>query len=67
MTKPLPRSATLFALLAAANLAAWAWAWTAFHDRPTLLGTALLAWVFGLRHAASTRTTSRRSTTSCAS
>ena len=51
MTKPLPRSATLFALLAAANLAAWAWAWTAFHDRPTLLGTALLAWVFGLRHA----------------
>ena len=26
-------------------------AWVVFHDRPTLLGTALLAWVFGLRHA----------------
>ena len=46
-----PRTAGLFALLGAANLAAWAWAWTAFHDRPALLGTALLAWVFGLRHA----------------
>jgi len=51
MTKQLPRSAGLFGLLTAANVAAWAWAWTAFHDRPTLLGTALLAWVFGLRHA----------------
>ncbi len=47
----LPRTAGLFSLLTAANLAAWTWAWTAFHDRPTLLGTALLAWVFGLRHA----------------
>ncbi len=46
-----PRTAGLFALLAAANLAAWAWAWAAFRDRPALLGTALLAWVFGLRHA----------------
>jgi len=51
MTGRLPRTAGLFTTLAAANLAAWAWAWTAFHDRPTLLGTALLAWVFGLRHA----------------
>jgi len=47
----LPRTAGLFSLLIAANLVAWTWAWTAFHDRPTLLGTALLAWVFGLRHA----------------
>ena len=46
-----PRTAGLFALLGAANLAAWAGAWAAFHDRPALLGTALLAWVFGLRHA----------------
>lgn len=37
--------------LAGANLVAWIWAWTAFADRPILLGTALLAWVFGLRHA----------------
>ena len=50
-----PRRLTglLFCGLIAANFAAWAWAWAwaAFHDRPTLLGTALLAWVFGLRHA----------------
>jgi len=51
MTARLPKTAGLFTILAAANLAAWTWAWAAFHDRPTLLGTALLAWVFGLRHA----------------
>jgi high-affinity nickel-transport protein len=44
-------SAVLYAGLIAANAGAWAWAWTAFHARPTLLGIALLAWVFGLRHA----------------
>jgi high-affinity nickel-transport protein len=41
----------LFAGLLLANIAAWGWAWTAFADRPVLLGTAVLAWVFGLRHA----------------
>ena len=41
----------LYALLGIANGAAWAWAWVLFHDRPALLGTAFLAWVFGLRHA----------------
>ena len=41
----------LFAALIAANLLAWAWAWTEFAQHPALLGTALLAWVFGLRHA----------------
>jgi high-affinity nickel-transport protein len=45
------RSRVLYGLLIAANVAAWAWAWEAFADRPALLGTALLAWVFGLRHA----------------
>ena len=45
------RIACLYGLLIVANLAAWAWAWTAFAHRPALLGTALLAWVFGLRHA----------------
>jgi high-affinity nickel-transport protein len=38
-------------LLIAANVAAWVWAWRAFSGQPALLGTALLAWVFGLRHA----------------
>jgi high-affinity nickel-transport protein len=41
----------MFALLIAANVAAWAWAWGLFHGQPALMGTALLAWVFGLRHA----------------
>jgi nickel/cobalt transporter (NiCoT) family protein len=37
--------------LIAANLLAWAWAFTAFRGFPLLLGTALLAYTFGLRHA----------------
>jgi len=41
----------LFAALLLANLLAWAWAGTAFAGRPALLGLALLAWMFGLRHA----------------
>ena len=41
----------LYAILLAANVAAWAWAWIAFHDNPLLLGTAFLAYSFGLRHA----------------
>ncbi len=49
---PAGRSITLALVgLVSANAAAWLWAWTVFADRPTLLGTALLAWVFGLRHA----------------
>jgi nickel/cobalt transporter (NiCoT) family protein len=38
-------------LLIAANVAAWAWALTAFHAYPLLLGTSFLAYSFGLRHA----------------
>jgi len=37
--------------LIAANLLAWGWALLAFRDYPVLLGTALLAYSFGLRHA----------------
>lgn len=37
--------------LVAANLLAWGWALAIFGGHPTLLGTALLAWTFGLRHA----------------
>jgi high-affinity nickel-transport protein len=33
------------------NLAVWGWAFLAFSGHPALLATALLAWVFGLRHA----------------
>jgi high-affinity nickel-transport protein len=37
--------------LITANVAAWTWALIAFVDRPILLGTAFLAYMFGLRHA----------------
>jgi high-affinity nickel-transport protein len=41
----------LLACLIALNALAWLWAVAAFHGQPALLATALLAWVFGLRHA----------------
>jgi nickel/cobalt transporter (NiCoT) family protein len=41
----------LYVLLIGANVAAWIWAWQAFAGQPALLGTAMLAWGFGLRHA----------------
>jgi high-affinity nickel-transport protein len=41
----------IYTLLIAANLAVWAWAIVAFGHQPVLLGTALLAYGFGLRHA----------------
>src|ERR1700733_14484536 len=46
-----PRLWGLIGLLIGANVAAWCWAWAAFAGRPALLSLALLAWVFGLRHA----------------
>ncbi len=45
------RVVALYVVLAAGNLAAWAWALMAFHLYPVLLGTAFLAYGFGLRHA----------------
>ncbi|MGA7158174.1 MAG: HoxN/HupN/NixA family nickel/cobalt transporter [Acidobacteriaceae bacterium] len=41
----------IYVLLAIFNLGAWAWAVIAFHRFPVLLGTAFLAYSFGLRHA----------------
>jgi high-affinity nickel-transport protein len=41
----------LYSLLLGLNLAAWCWAFFAFHRFPVLLGTAFLAYSFGLRHA----------------
>jgi len=43
--------AILYVLLALANIAAWSWALFAFRDYPVQLGTAFLAYTFGLRHA----------------
>ena len=45
------RVIAIYALLAVFNLGAWAWAFIAFRHFPLLLGTALLAYSFGLRHA----------------
>ncbi|MET0638882.1 MAG: HoxN/HupN/NixA family nickel/cobalt transporter [Hyphomicrobium sp.] len=45
------KTVAMYAFLIAANVAAWAWAFVVFSDRPALMGTALLAYVFGLRHA----------------
>jgi high-affinity nickel-transport protein len=41
----------IYALLVVANLAVWAWAFYAFLGHPLMLGTAFLAYGFGLRHA----------------
>ncbi len=43
--------AALYCVLVAANVLAWLWALVAFRDYPVLIGTAFLAYTFGLRHA----------------
>src|ERR1700728_404420 len=45
------RILAVYAILFAFNAGAWLWAGVAFHRYPVLLGTALLAYSFGLRHA----------------
>jgi high-affinity nickel-transport protein len=45
------RIVSLYAFLLAFNALAWTWAIVALSGQPTLLGTALLAYVLGLRHA----------------
>jgi nickel/cobalt transporter (NiCoT) family protein len=49
--EPRTRLVALYAALVAANLGVWAWALVAFRHYPLLLGTALLAYGLGLRHA----------------
>jgi high-affinity nickel-transport protein len=45
------RVIAVYGILLAFNVGAWLWAGLAFHRYPVLLGTALLAYSFGLRHA----------------
>ena len=45
------RMVFLYVLLIGFNAGAWIWALIAFHNHPVLLGTAFLAYTFGLRHA----------------
>lgn len=41
----------LYAVLIGGNILVWLWALAVLGDRPLMLGTALLAYTFGLRHA----------------
>jgi high-affinity nickel-transport protein len=50
-SRPKVRILATFSFLIIANIAIWIWALEALSGRPELLGTALLAYVFGLRHA----------------
>src|ERR1700678_708208 len=45
------RLIAVYAVLIGGNILIWLWAFAAFAGRPLLLGTALLAYTFGLRHA----------------
>src|SRR6476661_2462382 len=45
------RLIALYGGLVAFNVIAWAWAFALFSHQPILMGTAFLAYVFGLRHA----------------
>ena len=45
------RIVSLYAMLLGFNAVAWLWALIAFHSYPVLIGTAFLAYAFGLRHA----------------
>lgn len=54
--KPGPRTllgkiVAIYIFLISATMAVWAWAFVSFHNFPVLLGTSLLAFSFGLRHA----------------
>jgi high-affinity nickel-transport protein len=46
-----PKIGAIYLFLFAANALVWTWAAVALAGRPTLLGTAFLAYVLGLRHA----------------
>jgi nickel/cobalt transporter (NiCoT) family protein len=45
------RIIAMYALLLGMNIGGWIWALISFHGYPVLLGTAFLAYTFGLRHA----------------
>ncbi|MGA8534224.1 MAG: HoxN/HupN/NixA family nickel/cobalt transporter [Candidatus Tumulicola sp.] len=48
---PIDKLYAMYAVLLTLNVAAWVLAFAAFWTHPVLLGTALLAYTFGLRHA----------------
>jgi high-affinity nickel-transport protein len=48
---PRRRLVAIYAVLIGGNILIWLWALVALGNQPVLLGTALLAYTFGLRHA----------------
>jgi nickel/cobalt transporter (NiCoT) family protein len=50
-TEQYAKVGAIYLLLFVANVVVWIWAVIALADRPTLLGTAFLAYVLGFRHA----------------
>jgi nickel/cobalt transporter (NiCoT) family protein len=50
-SSPRRRLIGLYAFLIGANVLVWVWALAVLREKPVLLGTALLAYSFGLRHA----------------
>lgn len=46
-----PKVVGIYGVLIIGNIVVWIWAVTAFRSSPVLLGTAFLAYTFGLRHA----------------
>jgi high-affinity nickel-transport protein len=51
-SRPSPRRLIgIYTLLLGGNIGAWAWAHALFGNNPVLIGTAVLAYVLGLRHA----------------
>jgi high-affinity nickel-transport protein len=51
MTPLRRRIGAVYAFLLVANLGVWIWGWMVLHQAPGMLGTALLAYTLGLRHA----------------
>ena len=49
--RDLPKLFAIYGALLGFNVLAWIWAFLAFASQPVLLGTTLIAYVFGLRHA----------------
>ena len=45
------RIVAIYGILIFANVSAWAWAFAEFAHQPVLIGTAVLAYSLGLRHA----------------
>ena len=51
LSRPLDRGIAILSALIAADLVCWMLVWLEFREHPLLIGTAVLAYTLGLRHA----------------